>query len=281
MRSPVPYGPRGADRRTSTVMFSILLLAVWAGAVLTALAGPLIAPVLGLPDPAEPVARPFTAPGPGHPLGTDRVGRDVLARLCMGNMVLVIPPALAAAASTVSGTAVGLTTALCPRLRPWIRFLTDTLLVIPPMIMLLAVISANGVGLPGVTLMAVILSLPLSSRYLEAAAKPVVSSGYVEVRRAAGVPFPVVVIGDVLPAMRRALFADLGIRYVGVVFLTATTAFLGATVGTGTRTWASMVPEALAGLALNPWAAAAPVLLIIALTAPPAILIDIVTGGGR
>lgn len=266
---------------TGRRIFAVAVAGVWAAALTAALAGLALASLIGAPDPGEPLARPFDVPGPGHPLGADRLGRDLLARMLMGNAALVVPPALAAVASTAAGLAVGLASAALPRWRPALRLFTETLLVIPAMVVLLAVVAATGGNIAAVSAMAVLVSLPLSAKYLDAAARPVLSSGFVEIARATGVAWPRILFGDVLPALHRPILADVGIRYVAVVFLTATASFLGGAAGAGGETWASMVGAGMSGLDLNMWSVVAPVVAIIALTAPPALLSDLVSGGRR
>ncbi len=271
-------GPRARGPRRT---YAWVLALIWGAVLACAIAGPLIAGWLGAPDPGEPVGRPFDEPQPGHPLGTDRLGRDLLARMLMGNAALVIPPVIAAMASTAAGLAVGLAAAALPRWRPVFRWFTETLLVIPSMVILLAVLAATGGNITAVAAMAVLVSLPMSAKYLDAAARAVLSSGFVEVSRATGASWPSIIVRDVLPAMRRPILADVGIRYVAVVFMTATASFLGGASGSGGETWAAMIGAGISGIDLNPWSVVAPVAAIIALTAPPALFTDLVTGGRR
>lgn len=273
-------GPRRRGR-ASRRAFAAVLVAVWAAVLVCAIAGPALAAWLGAPDPGEPVGRPFDMPGPGHPLGTDRLGRDLLARMLTGNASLVLPPAAAALASTAAGLAVGVASAALPRLRPLFRWFTETLLVIPAMVILLAVVAATDGDIAAVAAMAVLVSLPMSAKYLDAAARPVLASGFVEIARATGASWPAIIVRDVLPALRRPILADVGIRYVAVVFMTATASFLGGASGAGGETWAAMIGAGISGIDLNPWSVVAPVLAIIALTAPPALLTDLATGGRR
>lgn len=84
-----------------------------------------------------------------------------------------------------------------------------------------------------------------------------------------------------MPALRRPIIADVGIRFVSVVFLTATAAFLAGASGSHDSSWAAMIGTGLSGVDLNPWAVAAPTLAIIALTACPALLLEQYSGGRR
>ncbi|MDB5415492.1 MAG: synthetase, partial [Rubritepida sp.] len=88
--------------------YGIALLAALAFA---ALAAPLAASWLGhdpfLPD----LFNRFEAPSATHPLGTDELGRDLFLRLLEGARVSLAVGMMAALASTVIGTLVGLVAA--------------------------------------------------------------------------------------------------------------------------------------------------------------------------
>lgn len=70
-----------------------------------AAAAPLLAPY----DPAARIAQPFASPSWDHPLGADDVGQDILSNLIFGTRISLAMGIAAAAAATVTGTLVGLT----------------------------------------------------------------------------------------------------------------------------------------------------------------------------
>ncbi|WP_448852814.1 ABC transporter permease [Corynebacterium sp. 335C] len=283
MTAAAPSAASRAPRRTRRRprLGVIVLAVVWGLALAVALAGPLIAGLLGLPDPGEPLTRPFDEPSAAHALGGDRLGRDVLARLLSGNASLVIPPAIAAMLATGLGLVIALAAELRPGLGRVLRLGADAVLVVPGMILVLAAVTAAPGGVVPLLAVSVLIAAPLSSRYLAAAARPVLDSGFVESARVAGEPTWRILLFDVLPALRRPIAADLGLRYVALVFVTATAAFLGASTGGGDVTWPAMAQSGMEGLKLNPWAAAAPCLAVTLLAAPPALLADALLGGRR
>ncbi|AEX47315.1 ABC transporter permease [Corynebacterium diphtheriae] len=263
-----------------TVTTSALWL-LWILTLIAAIAGPTVATLLGTPDPSQTMTRSFDPPSTLHPLGTDRLGRDLLARMLSGNIGLVIPPAIAAVIATAIGLLLALVASISPLLRAIIRFFGDIVLVIPAMIILLAVITAAEGSFLAVATATVALSVPLSTRYFIAAARPIFAADYVIRARATGSTWPQIIGQHILPALRRPIIADIGIRFVTVVFLTATAAFLAGTSGAQENSWAAMVSSGLNGVDLNPWAVIAPVVAIIALTACPALLLEQHTGGRR
>lgn len=272
--------PENVGGKRTRVLTSAAI-AVWAAVVIAALAGPAVINLFGLPDPTAPMARSFDLPSTAHPLGTDHLGRDVISRMLIGNASLVIPPALAAAAASALGASLAVWSAVSSRAYAAIRFLGDTVLVIPAILIVLATVTAISESFFAASVAAVALSVPLSTRYFYPAVTSAIHSGYVEYARATGASWPQIALQEILPALQRPIIADFNIRFVAVVFLTATASFLVGTGGGSDSTWAAMVGAELNGVDLNPWAVVMPTLAIIALTACPALLLEIHAGGRR
>src|SRR5690606_32165371 len=84
----------------------------------------LLAPVLPLPDPdiTDQPNRLLLPLSPGHLLGTDHLGRDILARLIWGTQVSLVVGVCATAIAAVVGSLIGLVAG-------YARGATDTLLM--------------------------------------------------------------------------------------------------------------------------------------------------------
>ncbi|MGW6460021.1 ABC transporter permease, partial [Streptomyces sp. NPDC055078] len=92
--------PRSGTRRVPW-RARLWVPAITAGAVLAAgLSGPLLAPH----SPTAQVTAPYAAPGPGHWLGGDHLGRDVLSRLLEGGPSVVLTTLAATAGAVTAGT---------------------------------------------------------------------------------------------------------------------------------------------------------------------------------
>ncbi|QIA26682.1 ABC transporter permease [Thermaerobacter sp. PB12/4term] len=112
----------------------LLYILVWA-----------LPPLLGLdPDATDPAAS-LAPPGPGHWLGTDELGRDMLARMLAGGRITLTVAALAAAIALGVGTLVG---ALAGFYRGWVetvlmRFV-DAMMAIPSYFLIVAELAVFG-----------------------------------------------------------------------------------------------------------------------------------------
>lgn len=269
------------QHRSVSAVLTVAAFALWTAVILAALAGPALSAALGLPDPTAPMSRSFDPPSRAHLLGTDHLGRDVAARMLVGNAALVVPPALVAVAASTVGVLLAVWSATSLRACAIIRFIGDTILVVPPILIILATVTAVPEGYVAAAVAAFALSVPMSIRYFYPTVAQALGSGYVEYARATGASWQTIAVWDIFPAVRRSLIADFSIRFVAVVFLIATASFLTGTSSEADSTWAAMVGAELGGVDLNPWAVVSPTLAIIVLTACPALLLELRMGGKR
>lgn len=244
--------------RAATVVPAVAL----AAALAVALGGELITPT----DPTRTLARPWTPPGPGLPLGTDGLGRDVLARVLSGGRELTVTASLAAVSATAVGLALGLW-AGWSRSRPAAAALAAADLVLALPLLLLALLAA--VSLPGsvaVVVGTVLGGAPLTLRVVADATRGARHAGYVEAALGRGERPVVVVFREVLPAHAGLVAADVGVRMVLAVQLAAALAVLGFGPAPPTPDWAVMLRENLSGLPLNPAGVLAPAVALAVLT---------------
>lgn len=256
---------------------AITACAVLASVALLALLGPWCAPHSA----TEIVGTPYAAPGHGV-LGTDQLGRDVFSRLLHGGRDVIVTATATTAAGAVLGGAVGLTAALASVRHPWLDSVImrplDAVLAIPPLLLLLLFLTAT----PGrwtVATALIVISLPLSARVVRAAAGPVIRRTHVEAAIARGERLPWLIVREVLPFVAGPLLADASVRFVLSIYLVAAAGFLG--LGTDTADWGVQIADALPGAQLQPWALAAPVVLVAVLAVAANVLADEISRHSR
>ncbi len=126
-------------RHRLAVASGLLLLVL----VLLSLAAPLIEHWLGVVQWQTDLLSRLQGPSLAHPLGTDELGRDLLARLLHGGRVSLFVGLVAALASTVIGTALGLLAGYHGgRLDALLMRLTDGVIALPllPLLIVLAAV---------------------------------------------------------------------------------------------------------------------------------------------
>ncbi|GAB3491527.1 ABC transporter permease [Amycolatopsis cihanbeyliensis] len=242
----------------------------------------LIGPELASHSPTEPVARPYSPPGTGGVFGTDRLGRDVASRMLHGGRPLLLTSLVAATAGSVLGALAGIFTALAAPRHRWVEAVVlrplDTLAAVPPILMLLLVLTALP-GRAGLVLAVALAGLPLSARVARAAAEQVAGRAHVEAAVARGEGWGWLIGREVLPLVAGTLLADLGLRFVIAFYLVAAAGFLG--LSTSSADWGLLVVEALPGAALQPWALIVPVLGIAAIAVSVNLTSDAVSRRAR
>lgn len=138
-------------RRFLRHRLAIASAGVLAALALLAVLAPAIEAALGVDAEAADLFNRLAPPSAAHWLGTDELGRDLLARLLYGDRVSLAVGLAAAAASAVIGTAVGLTAGFYGgRIDGFLMRFTDAVISLPvlPLLIVLAAIDLRKLGLP-------------------------------------------------------------------------------------------------------------------------------------
>src|SRR3954452_3202555 len=127
---------------------TLIAAAVACTAILTAIFAPLVSPY----DPLkQDLSSLLASPGPTHLLGTDNVGRDVLARVIWGSRVPLIAGSVSVAIAVIAGCFLGLIAGYSGgRLDDVVMRVMDAVLSFPALVLALALGAVLGAGLSGV-----------------------------------------------------------------------------------------------------------------------------------
>jgi len=152
--------------------------------VLAAIFGPSIYPN----DPFDMVWAPFSPPGAeGYLLGTDYLGRDLMAMLIYGARVSIIIGLAAAVMSVFIGVTIG---ALAGYYRGWVEEvlmrITEFFQVLPTLLFAMVIVALFGASLPMITLAIGIVSWTAVARITRAEFMRIRELEYVTASRAAG-----------------------------------------------------------------------------------------------
>lgn len=152
-------------------------------------------------DPITPdIKAILQPPGPGHPFGTDQIGRDQLSRVAHGAALSLKAAAIAVIISLFAGGILGLIAGYAGGVvDSVIARLCDTLLAIPNLLLALAILAALGRGTVTAAVAIGLSAVPTFARVMRAEVMRTRTLSYVEASRMSGA-FPVVVlIRHVLP----------------------------------------------------------------------------------
>ncbi len=213
--------------------------------------------------PAGPLAADTThvllPPGPGGPLGTDLLGRDVLARLLwgarwtlgMGLVALAVAVGLGLPTGLVAGTFGGWIESVLMRL-------VDALLAFPGLLLAMAVVALLGPGMGPVAVAVGLAAAPAYARVARSAALEVRAQPYVDAARAVGCSEWRIMVRHVLPNTAPPLVAFAATQLGWVLLNGAALNFLGLGAQPGTPEWGAMLAEGRGYLRDGSWASVFP-----------------------
>jgi peptide/nickel transport system permease protein len=251
---------RPARRRGRNVL-ALATAAVLVAIVLLALSAPWL-PLLD-PDTVDTPNRLRPPLTPGHPLGTDEFGRDLLARLVWGARVSLLAGLTTAAASMLIGVALGI---LGGYYTGWIETLvmrlTDVLMAFPYILLAIAIVGGLGPGLRNAMVAIAIVGFPLYTRLVRSVVLTLREREFVEAARALGAGDGVILGRHVVPHLLSpvivAFSLDVGVK----ILATAGLSFLGLGTQPPTADWGSMLATGRQFVVLSPHVALLPGLAI-------------------
>ena len=240
---------RGVQRfcRNRGAVVGVLILCLFA---VVALAAPLATTY----DPEQTqLDQKLLDPSAAHLLGTDHLGRDILARLAYGARYSLLIGFAAVSVGLLIGVPLG---TLCGFYGGWLDLVMqrviDVFLSLPGFLLALSLVAVLGVGINNVILAVGLGVVPAFVRLTRASTLSIRSRAYVDAARAAGASGPVIILRHILPnAMAPIVIqATLGI---GATILTAAgLGFLGLGVQQPTPEWGAMLGEGRSYIFSNP-----------------------------
>lgn len=241
--------------------------------LLFCLAGPLLWRV----DPAAlgPLAA-LRPPSLAHPLGTDALGRDALARLMAGGAATLGAAAPACLLAAALGLGYGMASALGPALldRVLMRLL-DAVLALPALVVVLALGALlDAPGLPALALVIGAVAWGPLARLVRNEALAVRYLPYVHAAGLAGAGPLWIARRHILPSVIPALRVNATQLLGDCILLVSTLGFLGLGLPPPRTDWGRLLQEGLALVDLGAWW----------LIAPPGLLITaclLLAAGGR
>ncbi len=230
--------------------FAVLLTAL---VVLAALAAPWLAPY----DPAaQSVVARLKGPSATHWLGTDQLGRDVLARLLHGVRLSLGACLAAVAAALLVGGTIGLLSAYRGGWtdRVLMRGM-DVLFAFPVMLLALAIIAALGPQVWSAGLAIAVVYVPIFARTLRGPALVVCGAEYVTAVRAAGASDARLLLRHVLPNLASVVLVQTSLLISAAILVEASLSFLGLGAQPPAASLGLMLAEGRNFLMLAPWSA--------------------------
>ena len=256
--------PTETPTRRRRIDRGIIGLAIIVAVVGLAALAPLISPYD--PDIGEGALR-LAPPGtPGHWLGLDGQGRDILARLIWGARLSLIASIVPVAIAFIVSLGLGLAAGFARQpLGAVIMRGIDVLFAFPMILFAIAIAALLGPGL--ITIIATIaLSLvPYMTRVVYFAVLAETGREYLDAARLLGAGRSAILFGELLPNVLSPVLVVATFRMAYVIIMEASLSFLGLGVQPPTPSWGSMVADGREHLVDAWWVSTLPGLAILAL----------------
>lgn len=224
--------------------------------LLLAAAGSWLAPF----DPdVQDLGQALQAPDAVHYLGTDRYGRDVLARVLAGAQTTIGTSLVIVGSIMLFGTALG---ALAGMLGGWTDTLlmrtADVFLAFPQMVFAVAAAGALGGGLGNAALALIVIGWPKYARIAASLTAALRERPFMQAARISGTKAWGRLIHHVLPNIAGPVLVTAALDIGTIIMELAGLSFLGLGAMPPTAEWGAMMSSGRSMLQTAPWVILAP-----------------------
>jgi len=239
-------------RRFRKAPGAVVGAAVVAAIVLLAVFAPLLAPS----DPlAQHVAQGAQAPSGGHWFGTDKLGRDVFARILFGARISIRIGFVAVGLAITAGTLIGLVAGYAGRrLDGALMGAMDVMLAFPSIILAIAITTILGPSINNLMIAVGIVYVPQYARLARSSVLAVKEHEYVEAARAIGAGTPAILARHVLPNILAPLLVQATLGIATAELEAAGLSYLGLGARPPAPEWGAMLNDARDYWLSAPWA---------------------------
>lgn len=261
-----------ARHRPSLLVFAAGLIVL--ATLVLAMFGPLIAP---LNPNAQDLRLGVSPPVPGHPLGTDALGRDVLSRLIVGSRTALVGPLLVAVGAMLLGSVIGVVAGyMGGKIDGAIMRWAELMFALPPLLIVLVVVAIVGGGYLTAVALYILLIAPYDARIVRGATLEQKPRPYVEAARGLGLSRGQVMLRHIWPNVAAIELANAFLTFAWGLVALASLSFLGLGVDPATADWGRMLSDGRRLLVENPLAALIPGIALVLLAASMNLLGDAV-----
>jgi len=220
--------------------------------------------------PANPAAQNLpmrlASPGPGHWMGTDELGRDILSRVLYGARVSMLVSICVVLGAGIVGLTIG---GLAGYFGRWLDRVVNTVLInaflsFPGILLAIAFAAFLGPGIEKVILALVLTGWAGYARLARAQVLQAKEMEYVLAARSLGASDARILIRHLLPNILQPVLVQATIAMAGAILAESTLSFLGVGVLAPMPSWGAMLNDARAHLFDAPHLVIFPALAVMA-----------------
>jgi len=255
-RPGVDTAPQATWRRLARLRWGVGAAGVLLLIIATAVFAPFIAPY----DPLTVDIRHRLSPPAWmehgtaeHLLGTDQVGRDLLARMIYGGRVSLVVGVASVIISATIGVLLGLGAGYFGSNTDWtIMTVINVMLTFPFVLLALAVIAVLGPSLPNMIFVLGVAGWPIYARVVRAETLALREREFVTAGRALGMSHLRIIFRQIAPNLVSTIVVIATLQVAQVIILESFLSFLGLGVQPPTPAWGNMLGEGRLYM-LNSW----------------------------
>lgn len=195
----------------------------------------------------------FRPPQFRYPMGTDDLGRDLLARVLYGGRVSLAIGAMTGILTGVAGTAIGLLCGYFRQLDVLLMRLMDMLMSFPSLLLALAVMASLGSSWVNVVVALSLAYTPRTVRVVRSVVLSLREMTYIEAVRALGLPTSRILIRHILPGVLPYLIVQQTFIFAYAVLGEAGLSFVGVGIQPPIPSLGNIIGDARPFMEVAPW----------------------------
>jgi ABC-type dipeptide/oligopeptide/nickel transport system permease subunit len=198
-----------------------------------------------------------------HPMGTDRLGRDMLTRIMYGARAMLLVGILTQLAGLIIGVPLGIIGGYGGGFLDWlITRLIDLFSALPWYLIVLFMVMVLSPSLQNLIIALTITAWVGTARIVRGMSFSIREQDYIEAARSLGIPTPRVLTNHMLPQIAPLLLWGFAVGIPVAVFAEASMSFIGMGVRPPQPSWGQMLNEAAADWQYTPHLFVFPSLMI-------------------
>jgi peptide/nickel transport system permease protein len=186
--------------------------------------GVLFAPLFTSTDPMALSAETLLEPSWAHPLGTDDLGRDNLARVLYGGRVSLLIGLFSAALSVILGMTIGMVAGFFDEV---LMRITEAFQILPKLLVAVVVVSLIGSGLANEVLVIGLLSWPVTARVIRGRVQVIRHEEFIAAAEMSGASWLRVLTRHVAPNVFSFLLVSASLQVASAIMSESFLSFLG------------------------------------------------------
>lgn len=203
-------------------------------------------------------------PSPLHLMGTDDLGRDVLARTLVATRLTLLMAAAATIGSVVLGVLIGgLVWVGSRRVREWVLRIIDSTVAFPSLVLALVIAAILGAGMVPAIIAIAIAGVPSFARITSNMTGAVATRDYVGTARLLGVPRLALFFRHLLPNISGPLLVLIASSFALTLLDISSLSFVGLGVQSPDFDWGRLLNEGLPAVYDQPLQVVGPAIMLV------------------